>query len=559
MLETQLKKTIDSDSDEKWRIAKSRYDHIKYLNNLADRTVEDVRVVATKLHLSVAQVYNLLNKYKEEPKVSALLPAKRGWKKGKTRLTTEQIKIIDEVLNDEEFKPERRKPSDITTEVHKRCRSHNVNKPSEKAIKNQIALLDPKKRVSKQYGAQKAHQIYDPVKEKLEVSRPLELVEIDHTLVDLIICDNEYREPIGRPWLTLAIDVFTRMVLAFYLSLYRPSKVSVAATMSQMFLPKYEWLEEMNINKEWPARGIPEFIAMDNAKEFKCDETKHACEDYGIETIYRPVRRPKIYGAHIERLIGTIMGAVHLLPGTTFSNIQEKGDYDSLSKATLTFEEAEHWIALEILGKYHYKKHTGIGLPPIASWDTNFDKAIDYHLEKLDSQKLFIDFLPSVTRTVTREGLEFNKIHYWDDILTSWLTRSNRKTKTKYNPRNLSRIFIPNDNLNYYPIGYRDLSHPPVTLSEVKYANEHASALGSKYVDEDMIFATIDEQRELVETAKQKKRSARRKQKERSLGFNESNKLTPTNNDSPIDSSQLTFDESDDDLDDDFTSEAWPH
>ena len=51
-------------------------------------------------------------------------------------------------------------------------------------------------------------------------------------------------------------------------------------------------------------------------------------EEYGIELIHRPVATPH-YGGHIERLIGTMMGAVHLLPGTTFSDIGERGGYDS--------------------------------------------------------------------------------------------------------------------------------------------------------------------------------------------------------------------------------------
>ena len=38
--------------------------------------------------------------------------------------------------------------------------------------------------------------------------------------------------------------------------------------------------------------------------------------------IWRPPGTPH-FGGHIERLIGTQMGAVHLLPGTTFSNPPE--------------------------------------------------------------------------------------------------------------------------------------------------------------------------------------------------------------------------------------------
>ena len=48
---------------------------------------------------------------------------------------------------------------------------------------------------------------------------PLAVVQIDHTLLDIMVLDEEMRLPIGRPWLTLAIDVFSRMVAGYHLSL----------------------------------------------------------------------------------------------------------------------------------------------------------------------------------------------------------------------------------------------------------------------------------------------------------------------------------------------------
>jgi hypothetical protein len=37
-------------------------------------------------------------------------------------------------------------------------------------------------------------------------ARPLAVVQIDHTRVDVVVVDEETREPIGRPWITLAIE-----------------------------------------------------------------------------------------------------------------------------------------------------------------------------------------------------------------------------------------------------------------------------------------------------------------------------------------------------------------
>lgn len=57
--------------------------------------------------------------------------------------------------------------------------------------------------------------LYDPVPGTYRVDRALDVVQIDHTRVDAIVVDETHRLPIGRPWLTLAVDVATRVVVGF--------------------------------------------------------------------------------------------------------------------------------------------------------------------------------------------------------------------------------------------------------------------------------------------------------------------------------------------------------
>lgn len=59
------------------------------------------------------------------------------------------------------------------------------------------------------------------------------------------------------------------------------------------------------------------------------------------------------------------MQLIHSLPGTTFSNVFEKGKYPSDKKAVLTLAELEYWFTIAITDYYHQKLHRGISLPPI--------------------------------------------------------------------------------------------------------------------------------------------------------------------------------------------------
>src|SRR5262249_14971937 len=128
-----------------------------------------------------------------------------------------------------------------------------------------------------------------------------------------------------------------------------------------------EWLAARNIKTHWPVWGKPRCIHLDNAGEFHGEALKRGCEVHGINMVYRPYQEP-YYGGIIERVIGTMMQLVHSLPGTTFSNIQEKGDYPSEKKAVLTLSELEYWLTIAITDYYHQKVHKGIHLPPIEQY-----------------------------------------------------------------------------------------------------------------------------------------------------------------------------------------------
>jgi putative transposase len=100
-------------------------------------------------------------------------------------------------------------------------------------------------------------QRYDRVKPSLQASWPLEVVQIDHTPIDVLVVDEWERQPLGRPWLTLAIDVASRFVTRFQVSLDRPSSLTVALVLTQAVLPKDGSLSDRRLELSWPPRACP--------------------------------------------------------------------------------------------------------------------------------------------------------------------------------------------------------------------------------------------------------------------------------------------------------------
>lgn len=299
------------------------------------------------------------------------------------------------------------------------------------------------------------------------------------------------------------------MVMGYYLTLEAPSSTSVALALQHAVLPKEQWLADLGITASWPAHGLPETLHMDNGKEFHAKALRRGADEYGVRLQYRPVKMPN-YGGHIERLIGTMMGEVHLLPGTTFSNITERGSYNSERHAVMTLGELDHWLAIQIVGQYHQAIHRTLGRPPLAVWN-EFTAGGDVLLRlPADQKRFYYDFLPYAERRIGRDGIHLFNIRYWDSVLTCWVGRSHEGFVVRYDPRNLSTVFVQSPEGEFWPIRYANLGMPPVTLWEWKMARSRLREQGRTEYDERIVFDAIEAQRLLVDEAVLKTKAARR-------------------------------------------------
>lgn len=221
--------------------------------------------------------------------------------------------------------------------------------------------------------------------------------------VDIQLVDDLARAPLGRPWLTVLLDVYSRSVLGFTVSFDAPSAAGVALAIAQGLLPKATWLAERELTLTWPTHGAPRTLHLDNGPEFHARAFQRGCQQHGIRIEYRPPATPR-FGGHIERLTGTLMTRVHALPGTTASNAVARGDYPSEANAVLTLREFERILALEVLGPDHHDIHSALGITPAAAWTTGIAAAGSPRLPA-DPHPFVLDFLPFKDRVVRREGV----------------------------------------------------------------------------------------------------------------------------------------------------------
>ena len=498
--------------DEAWAQARHRTEIIGPLAALEVVGHEAADEAAQALGLSRRQVYVLIRRARQGTGlVTDLTPGRSGGGKGKGRLPEPVERIIRELLQKRFLTKQKRSLAAFHREVAQACKTQKLPVPARNTVAQRIAGLHPAKIARSRGGQDAARPLQGAGGIPPEVTMPLEQVQIDHTVIDLIVVDERDRQPIGRPYLTLAIDVFTRCVLGMVVTLEAPSAVSVGLCLAHAACDKRPWLEGLNVEMDWPMSGKPRLLYLDNAAEFKSEALRRGCEQHGIRLDYRPPGQPH-YGGIVERIIGTAMQMIHdELPGTTFSNPGQRGEYDSEKMATLTLRELERWLALAV-GTYHGSVHNGLLQPPAARWAEAVER-VGVPAVVTRPTAFLVDFLPVIRRTLTRTGFVIDHIHYYADALKPWIARRERLPAflIRRDPRDISRIWVLEpEGQQYLEIHYRTLSHPAVTLWEQRQALAKLRQLGREQVDESALFRMIGQMREIVTTAQKATRKARR-------------------------------------------------
>lgn len=471
---------------------------------------------ARQLGISRRQVYVLIRRWRAgEGVASDLLPGRSHGGRGKGRLPDEVEAIVQRVLETRYLTRQRRSVAVVHREISRECVSRGLVSPSRGTVERRVALLDPARSVAARQGRNAARSLVAAGGQVPEISGVLEQVQVDHTPVDVIVVDERHRLPIGRPYLTVAIDVATRCVVGLVVTLEAPSATSVGLCLAHTATDKQAWLERLGVQATWQMSGKPAELYVDNAAEFKSEALRRGCLQHGIELSYRPPGQPH-FGGIVERLIGTLMTTVHELPGTTFSNVGQRAGYDSDKTATLTLVDLQRWLALAV-SVYHGRVHETLGRTPAAVWADLVDHG-PAPVTVTDETAFLIDFLPVIRRTLSRSGFVVDRVHYYGDVLRPWIARRGQLGRfvLRRDPRDISRVWVLDpEGKEYVEVPYRTLARPPITAWEQQAAVARLRELGRADVDEEAVFAMVAQMREISETATTSSRRARRDRQRR--------------------------------------------
>ncbi len=519
--ETTTCEDLSQIPEKKLAEARKRYEAIKPIIGINSR--KEVERRAKELNVSPTTLYNWLRDYNSSGQLSSLLTLKIKGGKGQSRLTKEQDEILDIVLNEyylTDLKPSTQRAYEV---VVSKCKNADIKAPSLVTVRRRANSLKEKQVLKKREGKKSIEKFEMNQGEYPDGLYPLHVLQIDHTPADVILVDDEYRQELGRPWITMAIDVYSRMVAGFYISFESPGYFATGQTIYNALIPKDDLQEKYQFKSSYPIWGIPNMIHMDNAKEFRGTDLQHVCDEYGINIVWRPVGKAR-FGGHIERLLGTLSKHIHTLEGTTFSNTTQRGDYNSQKHANMTLEEFEKWLTILIADVYHKKIHSELNMTPLQKYENGIfgtnnqpPRGLPKRIE--DKQFLFINLLPKEERTIQKQGIQIDNITYYSEVLNTWIdaydtirgTKVKKKFIVRRDPRDISHLWFFDPNIKkYYMIPYRNSRLPKVSIWEYRAAQKYLKDQSNKEYKEEEVFEALERLRDLAFESKKKTKTQRK-------------------------------------------------
>ena len=244
--------------DPRWPEAERRDALLRRLLKASGWKVTREVVEAARLDLGIPRstLFRLVGRFRRTKRATSLLPRSTGTPEGAKRLDPRVEVLIAKQIERFWLKKERPTIKALIERVHDACRVEGLCPPNRRTVQRRVDEIEPQ-HASSGRGEGERTAATTPSPGAYAADRPNEVWQIDHTLVDVIVVDEERRQPIGRPALTIAIDVCTRMVAGFYLSLDPPSISSVGLCLLHAAYDKTAWLAERGIELSWPVAGLP--------------------------------------------------------------------------------------------------------------------------------------------------------------------------------------------------------------------------------------------------------------------------------------------------------------
>ncbi len=256
------------------------------------------------------------------------------------------------------------------------------------------------------------------------------MAHLDHTELNLALCDSRTGQLLGKCWLTLLILSHPRRIAASFLTFDPPSYRSCLAVL-RLCVKRYG--------------RLPTAITVDGGLEFQSVYFEQLLALYRVRKHQRPAAEPR-FGSPQERLFGSMQTEFlyHLL-----GNTQASASPRQMTKATdphrqavwtlpALAERVQQWADEE----YETIRHPALGMTPREAYDLSIERdgrRIHKHIEYDDAflKATFPTTRKGTAKIVPGVGIRMNYLDYWCEAMRD-PTVENTQVKVRYDPFDVS-------------------------------------------------------------------------------------------------------------------------
>ena len=319
------------------------------------------------------------------------------------------------------------------------CEARNTQTPSYKTFSLAVRAKAGFRQTLKRQGRRAAY-VQEPFYIELDMKtprhgdRPFEIGHIDHTELDVEVISANTGQVLGRPWMTLLMDAFSRRVLAFYVTFDPPSYRSCMMILREC------------VRRH---RRLPQIVVLDGGREFDSVYFETLLARYECTKKTRPPAKAR-FGSVCERIFGiTNTRFIHNLVGNTqiTRNVRQvTKSVNPKEHASWPLPELYDYLAEYLYDVYDTIEHPALGLAPRDAYQRGVTATgARPHRQIADNQEFQMWTLPTTAKGTAKvapgRGVKINHVYYWAESLRD-PTLEHSQVGVRYDPFDAGLAYV---------------------------------------------------------------------------------------------------------------------
>jgi len=358
-------------------------------------------------------------------------------KSGRKRTITDEVSDLVQQVLETHYDTVTRKPKrGAYGEYLRLSEEQHLSPMSQRMFYSEIRRHKPKyEQTLAREGARAAYPFKDYAREaEKTVSRhgsyAWAMAHLDHTELNLVLCDSRTGQPLGKCWLTLLILSHPRRIAAYYLTFDPPSYRSCLAVL-RLCVKRYG--------------RLPTAITVDGGPEFASVYFEQLLALYRVRKHQRPASEPR-FGSPQERLFGSLETEFlyHLLGNTQATREPRLNTRatDPERQAVWTLPDLAKRVQRWADEEYDTIVHPALGMTPHDSYDLSIKQNGARVHKNIPYDDAFLKATFPTTRKGTAKvepgvGVRMNYLDYWCEAMRD-PTIEGTQVKVRFDPFDVS-------------------------------------------------------------------------------------------------------------------------